>query len=109
MPTNWSLSPDGSQLAIILYRPDQGTIHPRSRKSWCGHCGLSGGRNTLFVATMDSERKTALFNVKLDGSNYLLLKGDNDSIEWAIPSPDGKLLAINKYTGITNVWSLAHF
>ncbi len=46
--------------------------------------------------------------MKLDGSNYLLLKDDHDSIEWAFPSPDGKLLAINKFTGITNVWSLAN-
>jgi hypothetical protein len=30
-------------------------------------------------------------------------------IEWAIPSPDGKLLATNKYTGTTNVWFLANF
>ena len=64
--------------------------------------------NTLFVTTMDSEHKTALFSVKLDGSNYLLMKGDKDSIEWAIPSPGGKLLAINKCTGITNAWSLAN-
>ena len=58
---------------------------------------------------MDSERKTALFSVKLDGSSYLLMKDDKDSIEWAFSSPDGKLLAINKYTGITNAWSIANF
>jgi Tol biopolymer transport system component/DNA-binding winged helix-turn-helix (wHTH) protein len=121
MPINWSLSPNGSQIAIILYRPDQGTIHLRSTSDNTsrdlvvkGRVGLvtadwAADGNTLFVTSMDSERKTALFNVKLDGSNYLLLKGDRDSIEWAFPSPDGKLLAINKYTGITNVWSLANF
>jgi len=121
MPVNWSLSPDGSQLAIILYRPDQGIIHLRSTSDNTnrelvvkGRVGLvtadwAADGNTLFVTTMDSERKTALFNVKLDGSNYLLLKDDHDSIEWAFPSPDGKLLAINKFTGITNVWSLANF
>jgi Tol biopolymer transport system component len=121
MPVNWSLSPDGSQLAIILYRPDQGIIHLRSTSDTTnrelvvkGRVGLvtadwAADGNTLFVTTMDSERKTALFNVNLDGSNYLLLKDDHDSIEWACPSPDGKLLAINKFTGITNAWSLANF
>jgi len=69
----------------------------------------SADGNSLFVTTMDSEHKTTLLNVKLDGSNHLLMKDDKNSIEWAIPSPDGKLLAINKYTGITNAWSLANF
>lgn len=33
-------------------------------------------------------------------------KDGKNSIEWAIPPPGGKLLAINKYTGITSAWSL---
>ena len=121
MPANWSLSPDGSQLAIILYRPDQGIIHLRSTSGNTDRDLLVKGRvglvtvdwaadgRSLFVTSMDRERKTALLNVKLDGSSYLLWKDDKDSIEWAFPSPDGKLLAINRYTGITNVWSLANF
>jgi Tol biopolymer transport system component/DNA-binding winged helix-turn-helix (wHTH) protein len=121
MPVNWSLSPDGSQLAIILYRPDQGIIHLRSTSDNTNRDVVVKGRvglvtadwaadgNTIFVTSMDRERKTALFNVELDGSNHLLLKDDKDSIEWAVPSPDGKLLAINEYAGTTNVWSLANF
>ena len=121
VPFGWSLSPNGSLLAIILYRPDQGIIHLRSTSDNTnrdlvvkGRVGLAtadwaADGKSFFATSMDSERKTALFNVKLDGSSYLLLKDDKDCIEWAIPSPDGKLLAINKYTGITNVWSLANF
>jgi Tol biopolymer transport system component len=121
MPINWSLSPNGSQIAIILYRPDQGIIHLRSTSDNTnrdlvvkGRAGVvtvdwSANGNALFVTTMDSERKTALLSVKLDGSNFMLMKDDKDSIEWAIPSPDGKLLAIDKYTGITNAWSLTNF
>jgi hypothetical protein len=63
----------------------------------------------FFVTTSDSERKTALFNVRLDGRSYLPMEDGKNSIEWAVPSPDGKLVAINIYTGVTNVWSLANF
>jgi Tol biopolymer transport system component len=121
MPINWTLSPNGSQLAIIPYSPDQNVIQLRSTSDNTsrdlvvkGRIGVttadwSADGNSLFVTTMDSEHKTALLKVKLDGSNHLLMKDDKNSIEWAIPSPDGKLLAINKYTGITNAWSLANF
>jgi DNA-binding winged helix-turn-helix (wHTH) protein/Tol biopolymer transport system component len=120
-PINWSLSPNGSQLAIIPYSPEQNIIQLRSTADNTsrdlvvrGRVGVvtadwSADGNSIFVTTMDSEHKTALLDVKLDGSNHLLMKDDNNSIEWAIPSPDGKLLAINKYTGITNAWSLANF
>ncbi len=121
LPLNWSLSPNGSQLAIIPYRPEQNIIQLRSTSDNTNHDLVVRGRvgvvtadwsadgNSLFVTTMDSEHKTALLKVKLDGSNHLLMKDDKNSIEWAIPSPDGKLLAINKYTGITNAWALANF
>ena len=48
---NWSLSPDGSERAIIFYGPDQDTIHFRSTstgktrdlvvKGWSGLIGIS--------------------------------------------------------------------
>ena len=121
MPIGWSLSPNGSQLAIIFYRPDQSVIHLRSTADGTtrdvvvkGRAGMatadwSADGKSFFVTTTDSERKTALFNVKLDGRSYLLMKDDKNSIEWVVPSPDGKLVAINIYTGVTNVWSLANF
>jgi len=121
MPIGWSLSPNGSQLAISFYRPDQSVIHLRSTADGTtrdvvmkGRAGVSSADwsadgKSFFVTTTDSDHKTALFNVKLDGRSYLLMKDDKKSIEWAIPSPDGKLVAINIYTGVTNVWSLANF
>jgi len=122
MPIGWSLSPNGSQLAISFYRPDQSVIHLRSTADGTtrdvvmkGRAGVvssadwSADGKSIFVTTTDSDHKTALFNVKLDGRSYLLMKDDKKSIEWAIPSPDGKLVAINIYTGVTNVWSLANF
>jgi len=124
MPFGWSLAPNGSLLAMSLYRPDQGIIHLRSTSDNTTHDLVVKGRvglatadwaadgNSLFATSMDRERKSTLFNLRLDGSTYLLMKDDKDfvdSIEWAFPSPDGKLLAINKFTGIANAWSLVDF
>ena len=124
MPTGWSLSPNGSQLAMARYHPDQAIIHLRSTSDNTNRDLIVKGRvglatadwaadgNSFFATSMDRERKSTLFNLRLDGSTYLLMKDDKDfvdSIEWAIPSPDGKLLAINKSIGIANAWSLTNF
>src|SRR5262249_16322313 len=93
----------GRRLAIILYHAAQGIIPFRAAsgkkpREWVvkGRIGLvtadwSTDRSTIFVTSIDRERKTALFNVELDGSNHLLLKDDKDSSECAVPSPAGKL------------------
>ena len=124
MPTGWSLSPNGSQLAMARYHPDQAIIHLRSMSDNTNRDLIVKGRvglatadwaadgNSFFATSMDRERKSTLFNLRLDGTTYLLMKDDKDfvdSIEWAVPSPDGKLLAISKFTGIANAWSLTNF
>jgi Tol biopolymer transport system component len=124
MPTGWSLSPNGSLLAVVRYQPDQGIIHLRSTSDNTNRDLIVKGRvglatadwaadgNSFFATSMDRARKSTLFNLRLDGSTYLLMKDDKDfvdSIEWAIPSPDGTLLAIHKFTGIANAWSLTNF
>jgi DNA-binding winged helix-turn-helix (wHTH) protein/Tol biopolymer transport system component len=124
MPTGWSLSPNGSLLAMARYHPDQAIIHLRSMSDNTNRDLIVKGRvglatadwaadgNSFFATSMDRERKSTLFNLRLDGSTYLLMKDDKDfvdSIEWAVPSPDGKLLAISKFTGIANAWSLTNF
>jgi hypothetical protein len=50
-----------------------------------------------------------LLNVKLDGSATILLSGNNPRIQWAIPSPDGRFLAIVEETGTSNVWLVDNF
>ena len=124
MPTGWSLSPNGSLLAMVRYQPDQGIIHLRSTSDNTNRDLIVKGRvglatadwaadgNSFFATSMDRERKSTLFNLRLDGSTYLLMKDDKDfvdSIEWAVPSPDGTFLAIHKFTGIANAWSLTNF
>jgi DNA-binding winged helix-turn-helix (wHTH) protein/Tol biopolymer transport system component len=118
--TNWSLSPDGSELAIIVYRPENGVIQLRSTSTGATHDLIVKGRtglmtvdwsadgNSLFVTTMDPVRKTALFRITLEGTAYPLLEDENQ-VGWAIPSPDGRSIAINKGSGTSNAWSLENF
>src|SRR5215469_10038070 len=118
---NWSLSPDGSERAIIEYRPNQGTIQFRSTttgktrelvvKGWNGLIGVgwSADGRSLLVSWHDFERDSALLNVTLDGKASVLLRSSNPEIWHAIPSPNGKLLAIAEAGGAKNVWQVEGF
>ena len=50
-----------------------------------------------------------LVNVALTGRVRLLLTEKEMTLGWAIPSPDGKHLAIWKAHGDSNVWMLENF
>ena len=53
--------------------------------------------------------EATLLNVRLDGSASILIGGSNPRIGHAIPSPDGRLLAICETTGTSNVWLVENF
>jgi eukaryotic-like serine/threonine-protein kinase len=117
----WSLSPDGSRLAIMGYRPDNAVIQLRSISTGTTHNltvkGRTGLRSvdwsadgkSLFVTSIDPAGKTALLTVTVGGSAYLLLEDDKNQIGWAVPSPDGHFVAIEEANGTSNVWSLENF
>jgi Tol biopolymer transport system component/DNA-binding winged helix-turn-helix (wHTH) protein len=119
-PINWSLSPDGSQLAVIAVRPNQGTIQLRSTstgktrdlvvKGWSGLMGgdWSAGGRSLLTISHSQEGDSTLLNVTLDGRASVLLHSRND-VWSAIPSPDGRLLAITEASGTQNVSQLENF
>ena len=119
-PIDWSLSPDGSQLAVIVRRPNQGTIQLRSTstgktrdlvvKGWSGLIGgdWSADGRSLFTVSHNHERESTLLNVTLDGRASVLLHSRND-IFAAIPSPDGRLLAMTEASAIQNVWQIENF
>jgi DNA-binding winged helix-turn-helix (wHTH) protein/Tol biopolymer transport system component len=117
---NWSLSPDGSQRAIVAKGPDEGTIRLRSTstgktrdlvvKGWNGLNSIDWAADgkSLVVSWRDHERDSALLRVTLDGRASVLLRSNN-YILYAIPSPDGRSLAIAEGSGTRNVWQIENF
>jgi Tol biopolymer transport system component len=63
----------------------------------------------LLVSWHDFQRDSALLSVTLDGKASVLLNSDNAEIWHAIPSPDGRLLAIAEAGGPKNVWQIENF
>ena len=113
---NWSLSPDGLERAITVSDPNQGRIQLRSTstgetnelvvRGWSGFSNIdwSADGKSLHVISLNRAGETTLLDVGLDGSASVLLSGSNPRIGAAIPSPDGRLLAIWETTGTSNVW-----
>jgi Tol biopolymer transport system component len=119
-PIDWSLSPDGSQLAVIVRRPNQGTIQLRSTstgktrdlvvKGWSGLMGgdWSADGRSLFTTSHSHEGDSTLLNVTLDGRASVLVHSRN-SVFAAVPSPDGRSLAITEASRTQNVWQIENF
>jgi DNA-binding winged helix-turn-helix (wHTH) protein/Tol biopolymer transport system component len=119
-PSNWSLSPDGLQRAIVPGNSNQGTIQLQSTSSgktrdlvvigWNGlnRIDWSADGRSLLVAWRNHEGDSALLKVTLDGNVSVLLRSSN-FIMHAIPSPDGRLLAILEASPTKNVWQIKDF
>jgi DNA-binding winged helix-turn-helix (wHTH) protein/Tol biopolymer transport system component len=117
---NWSLSPDGSRRAVVSCRKRNGVIRLRSAltgethelvvKGWDELDSIvwSADGKTLF-ATWSHESETALLRVALDGTVSVLLRSSNPQIVGAVPSPDGRSLAIAEQTTARNVWQIENF
>ncbi len=116
----WSLSPDGSQRAFVAVGSNQGTIQLRSTsssktrdlvvKGWNGlmHIDWSADGRSLLVGWHGHEGDSALLKVTLDGNVSVLLRSSN-FIGYAIPSPDGRSLAILEVSPTKNVWQIEDF
>jgi Tol biopolymer transport system component len=119
-PCNWSLSPDGSQRAVIPVGVNEGTIQFRSTssdkthdlivKGWSGLSNVDWSLDgkSLLLAWHNRDRESALLKVALDGKVSVLLRSSN-FIAYAIPSPDGRLLAISEVRLAKNAWQIGNF
>jgi Tol biopolymer transport system component len=117
---NWSLSGDGSQRAIVPDSPKNGTILLRSTLTGETRELAVKGWNELdsivwsvdgksLLVSWHHESDTALLNVALDGKVSVLLHSSNPEILGAIPSPDGRSLAIAGFSTTRNVWQIENF
>jgi tricorn protease-like protein len=115
------LSPDGSERAIVVFGANDGRIHFRSTstgkarevfvKGWNGlmSAGWSADGKSLLVSWHNFEQASALLSVTLNGKATVLLKSSNPEIWHAVPSPNGRMLAISEAGGPKNVWQIENF
>jgi hypothetical protein len=114
------LSPDGSQRAILPVGTNEGTIKLRSTssdkthdlvvKGWNGMGSLdwSADGKRLLASWHNNDGESALLKVALDGKVSLLLRSSS-YIAYAIPSPDGRSLAISEVNPVNNVRQIENF
>ena len=120
---NWSLSPDGQTLATsgksgdesepairLLHLQDE-TERTIPMPGWAGISSLdwAADSKSLWTTGFASAGTKTLANVSVTGRIRPMLEENKMTLGWAIPSPDGKHLALWKASGSSNVWMLENF
>ena len=64
----------------------------------------------LFMPSTTSDSTPVLLLVDREGKARVIWEGQKYGLLlWAIPSPDGRYVALNLYVGETNVWMIENF
>jgi Tol biopolymer transport system component/DNA-binding winged helix-turn-helix (wHTH) protein len=118
---NWTLSPDGNTLALAKGKwggedsqirlvsleggPDRWlTIH-----GWPGITSIDWAADSKSIwAPTAGEKDNALLQIDLQGNARAVWRPKNVGVSWAIPSRDGKMLALHVHSSSANVWMLEH-
>ena len=116
---NWTLSPDGSTLAIARgkWGEEEGPIHivslngaPERLLNVSGSPSIrsldwSADSKTIWGATA-GENENELLQIDMRGNTRVAWHPKKIRVEWAIPSRDGKQLALHVNSTSANVWML---
>jgi len=116
---NWTLSPDGTTLAIAKgkFDEEEPKIHLVSLNGgadrWFNIHGWPGVRaldwaadsKSLWAAT-SGEKDNTLLQIDLHGNARAVWRPKKVSVGWAIPSRDGKYLALHVNSSSANAWML---
>jgi hypothetical protein len=94
----------------------------RNSNRGCGEWAVSGHRyprlerlygldwstdgNGLWAAARNNKGTQALLHVGFDAKISAVLSYQNEDLDWAVPSPDGRRLAVLKENNSSNVWLL---
>lgn len=120
---NWTLSPDGSTLALAKYQRLPGPADIRlfrvaggkervlTLKDWTGISSLdwaADGRSIWVTASSPTGIQT-LLHVDLRGEAKPVFQEPEKYLGWAIPSPDGRHVALWEAGSSSNAWLLDGF
>jgi len=120
---NWTLSPDGSTLALAKYQRLPGPADIRlfrivggkervlTLKDWNGISSLdwaADGRSIWVTASSPTGIQT-LLHVDLRGAAKPAFQEPEKYLGWAIPSPDGRHVALWEASSSSNAWLLDGF
>ena len=111
-----AISPDGSRVALAVGEPrnhirllsldgkieKEITVNGATRL--IGLDWAADGRSILVGDVCDTN--SSLLRVELDGTSHLLWTQPGNHSVWAVPSRDGKLLALQGATETANVWTV---
>lgn len=125
---NWSLSPDGRTLATATKQRAFTTTSPNvlsiqlismsdfTRKTipipgWAGITGLdwAADNKSVWTSAYTTNDTWGLLNVDGQGRVRPMLQENKMIVGWAIPSADGRHLALWEASGNANVWMLEKF
>jgi len=120
---NWTLSGDGSMLALAAWRQGQvpgeiqifsvasGKQRTLTLAGWTRITSIDWAANSrsIWVSASDSSSTQALLKVDLHGNAIPMLQDAQRDMGWAIPSPDGRQVALWEASGSSNVWLLEGF
>jgi serine/threonine protein kinase len=119
---NWSLSSDGKLFAAVKYSTGRSTVQllpisggPRREiivKEWNAISSIDWAADSrgLFISSNPTGHLPTLFYLDLTGNAHPLWSMKRLFWEsWAIPSRDGKHLAISAPTVESNVWNVDNF
>jgi Tol biopolymer transport system component len=119
---NWSLSPNGQMLAmakratqnrpVIRVLPlgvGPEKIFPVPGWAGIGSLDWAADSRSVWATGYTNTGEKTLLNVALTGKVRRMLEEKTQTLGWAIPSPDGKHLALWKANGSSNVWMVENF
>jgi Tol biopolymer transport system component len=114
----WSLSPDGSRIAVLNNQEgrihilflERGTQREFKIKGVDGLDTLTWAANgkSLFVSSR-TQYDSVLLHVDLQGNAQVLWRKEGGLATFGIPSPDGRHLAMLGWTLNSNIWMMENF
>jgi eukaryotic-like serine/threonine-protein kinase len=113
----FALSPDGTTIAVLerggstiqflnLRTHDNRKI---TVKGWSGLAGLDFTADGKGLFTASRASGAVLLKTDFQGNARVLWEPKGDGMPWAIPSPDGRHVAMPGYAFSSNIWSMQDF